>query len=100
MNIRDACSRWMPREQRLILVKLLEVFILQATHTPQRDVERSRRMSLGKYEAIFLAQELVKDDQHRVQRRQVATNMANTALEMHLQQSTASASQFSLRNHA
>ena len=71
----------------MVLVEFLEAILAQPPQGPQGRVERTRGVSLGKNELIIPFQNAVMQSQEQVERRKIAPQMPDSAVEMHLEQS-------------
>src|ERR1700691_1583825 len=67
-------------------MKGAKVVITEDTGGPQRDIQSPCRMTLGKDEDVIGFQDLMMQADEQIEGRQVAADMAHTALKMHLKQ--------------
>src|SRR5262249_20378322 len=78
----DAVARRMARQQRIVLMKKLEILLGKAAERPQRDVERAYGVPLRKHKSVVFAKILVEKHEQCIQRGQIAADMAHPAFEM------------------
>ncbi len=83
---RQAAGRGVPGQPGAVAVEGVELGIRDQPAAPQGDVERTRRVALREDEAVRLAQHLVMDEHHRVERRQVAAEMPDIGVPVHGEQ--------------
>ena len=72
-------------EARVVLVEGAQLLVAELPARPERDVERARRVALRKDEEIVGTEQVAMDEEHRVEGGEVAADVADARLEVHLQ---------------
>jgi hypothetical protein len=70
----------------MVLVKFLQAPLAQPPQGPQGNVESTSGMPLGKNELIVLPYDAVIQGQEEIKRGEIAPQMSDAAIEMHLEQ--------------
>jgi hypothetical protein len=89
VDIGNTLGRRMSGEQRVILVETVEIAVAQSTEAPQCDIKRTGGMAFGKYESIVGSHELVVNQHHCIDTREIAAKMASASTIVHPDQALA-----------
>ncbi len=85
-DILNPHRRGMTAIMRAVFVKLRQVLVAKPTHCPERDIICPRRVPFRKHELVGRPHNVMVQDQHHVEAGKITSDMADAALEMHLQE--------------
>jgi len=83
-DVRDPERRRMTGEQRSVFVKHREIVIGEAPKAPKRSIERSGGVALREDEHVVRLHVLVENDEHSIDGREVAADVPDARLVVHL----------------
>ncbi len=85
-DILNTRRRGMAAIMRAVFVKLPQVLVTKPTHCPESDIICPRRVPLREHKLVGRTDNVMEQDQHHVEAGEVTSDMADAALEVHLQE--------------